>query len=83
MIIITESTVTVHDTSTMTEIHNEITWLTTVLPLTAKALTFTEKATTFGIRTSRIISTTAKPRENNLGKNKLHNAQLCFCYNRL
>lgn len=63
----------------MTEIHNEITWLTTVLPLTTKAFEFTEKATTFGIRTSRMISTTAKPTENNLGKDRLHNAQLCFC----
>lgn len=65
-------------TSTITEIHNEITWLTTVLTLTTKAFAFTEKATTFGIRTSRMISTTAKPTENNLGKHRLHNANYVF-----
>ena len=72
--IISESTVTVQYTTAMTEIDIDITSLTTVVPSTFKTsvMTFTEKCTTVGITTRRIITTTSKPTEINLGKNKMH-----------
>ncbi|CAG2237755.1 unnamed protein product [Mytilus edulis] len=66
---VAESTVTVQYTTAMTEIDIDITSLTTVVPSTFKTsmMTFTEKCTTVGITTRRIITTTSKPTEINLG----------------
>lgn len=69
--VISESTVTVQYASTITEISN---WLTTLLPPTVKAFSFTENGATVGITIRKTMSTTLtiKPTENNIGKNKLH-----------
>ncbi|VDI64177.1 Hypothetical predicted protein [Mytilus galloprovincialis] len=66
---VAESTVTMQYTSTMTDRDIKITSLTTVSPPTIKThmMTFTEKETTVGITTRRIITTTTKPTEKNLG----------------